>query len=85
MLLRIFYLTKLLCGALKTISSTNLIIMHCFVQTQEGDQPRPFIKVSFLMHPRFPLEGPHLRTRPASVSLLGCKITAFRFPPIFLI
>lgn len=46
------------------------ILMHCFVQTQEGDQPLSFIKVSFLMHSRFPLEIPHLHTRQPSFSLL---------------
>ena len=33
------------------------ILMHCSVQTQEGDQPLSFIKVSFLMYSRFPLES----------------------------
>lgn len=33
---------------------SHRILMHCFVQTQEGDQPLTFIKLSFLMHPRFP-------------------------------
>ena len=45
------------------------ILMHRFVQTQEGDQPLSFIKVSFPMHSRFPLEIPHLNTRQASFSL----------------
>ena len=45
------------------------ILMYCFVQTQEEGQPLSFIKVSFLMHSRFPLEIPHLHTRQASSSL----------------
>lgn len=60
------------------------ILMHCFVQTQEGDQPLPSIKVSFLMHSRFPSEVPHLHIRQASFWLLGYELTACsRFPPYF--
>lgn len=60
------------------------ILMHWSVQTQEGDQPLSFIKVSFLMHSRFPLEVPHLLTRQASSSLLYYEITAFsRFSSCF--
>lgn len=61
------------------------ILMHCFVETQEGDQSLSFIKVSFLMYSRFPLEVPHLFTMQASFSLLCYEITAFgRFSPFFL-
>lgn len=34
------------------------ILMHCFVQTQEGDQPLSFIKVSILNALEVPLRSP---------------------------
>lgn len=58
-------------------------LMHCFVQTQEGDQPLSFIKVSFLMQSTFPLEV-HLHTHQASFSLLCYESAAFsRLSPHF--